>query len=54
MRLIKIIIYSTSARKEPYSSWENGLDTKARAIIKNRLDRLRLGNFGDAKVIKGG
>jgi putative addiction module killer protein len=53
MSLIKIIIYSTSNGKEPYSEWEDGLDRKTHAIIKNRLDRLQLGNFGDIKPIKG-
>ncbi len=54
MSLIKIIIYSTNTGKEPYSEWEDGLDKMAVAIVKNRLDRIRLGNFGDAKMIKEG
>ncbi len=54
MNLITIVIYSTISGKEPYADWENKIDTNARAIIKNRLDRLQLGNFGDAKIIKGG
>ncbi len=54
MNLIKILLYSTPSNKEPYSDWENRLDKMARAIIKNRLDRIRLGNFGDAKCIKNG
>ena len=53
MAAIKIIIYSTSTGNEPYSTWEGELDTKTKAIVKNRLDRVRLGNFGDAKIIKG-
>lgn len=53
MSLIKIVIYSTSTGKEPYSDWEDGLDKKANSIVKNRLDRLKLGNFGDVKPIKG-
>ncbi len=54
MSLIKIIIYSTSTGSEPYCSWEDKLDTKTKAVVKNRLDRIKLGNFGDAKIIKGG
>ena len=54
MSLIRIIIYSTTTGKEPYSVWEDTLDNKAKAIVKNRLDRIRLNNFGDAKVITGG
>ena len=50
---IKIKIYSTKAGKEPFSEWEEDLDQKVRAIIRNRLDRIGLGNFGDAKMIKG-
>lgn len=53
MNLIKIIIYATYTGKEPYSTWESQLDIKTMAIAKNRLDRIRLGNFGDAKIIKG-
>lgn len=54
MGSLKIIIYATKTAKEPYSIWENTLDTKARAIVINRLDRIKLGNFGDAKRIKNG
>lgn len=53
MGLIRIIIYSTTAGREPYSIWEDALDNKAKAVVKNRLDRVRLNNFGDAKMIKG-
>lgn len=52
MDLVKIIIYSTSTGKEPYSTWEDKLDTKTQAIVKNRLDRIMMGNFGDAKKVK--
>ena len=52
MNLIKIIIYSTNTDNEPYTNWQNKLDMKAKSIVKNRLDRIRLGNFGDAKIIK--
>lgn len=54
MSLVKIILYSTATGKEPFSDWEGGLDKRIRAIVINRLDRIRLGNFGDAKIIKGG
>ena len=53
MGIIKIIIYSTSKGAEPYSTWEDELDVRAKAAVKNRLDRIKLGNFGNAKVIKG-
>lgn len=54
MSLIKIIIYSTDTGKEPYSEWEEGLDKVTQAIIKSRLDRIRLGNFGKAKMLQDG
>lgn len=54
MSLIKIIIYSTNTGKEPYSDWEDGLDKITQAVVKNRLDRIRLGNFGSAKMIQDG
>jgi putative addiction module killer protein len=53
MELIKIVIYSTKTGKVPYSEWEDGLDKKINAIVKSRLDRIRLGNFGKVKTIKG-
>jgi|SRR5579864_3160281 putative addiction module killer protein len=53
MELIKIVIYSTKTGKVPYSEWEDGLDKKTNAIVKSRLDRIRLGNFGKVKTIKG-
>jgi hypothetical protein len=42
MKPIKIVIYSTKTGKEPYSEWEDGLDKKTQAIVKNRLDRIVL------------
>ena len=39
----------------PFGVWLNGLrDLKARAIIRERIARLMLGNFGDAKAIGDG
>jgi putative addiction module killer protein len=54
MNILKILIYSTDSGKEPFSDWEESLDKKTRAIIQNRLDRVRLGNLGDAKALKNG
>lgn len=54
MNTIEIVIYTTKTGKSPFSQWEDKLDTKSQAIIANRLDRIRLGNFGDCKPIKGG
>ena len=54
MHLVEILIYATDTGKEPFSDWESALDKKIRAAAMRRLDRLRLGNFGDAKRIQNG
>jgi len=54
MSLIKIKIYSTVSGKEPFSDWQDDLDVNIKSIVINRLDRISSGNFGDAKIIKGG
>ena len=51
---MKVIIYSTSTGKSPFIKWLEDLDVKTRTIIKSRIDRIRLGNFGDTKPIKNG
>ena len=48
-----IDVYETSTGKLPYSEWENSLSGRGRAIITTRLIRIRQGNFGDCKPIKG-
>jgi putative addiction module killer protein len=43
-------LYRTPDGKTPFTEWLDMLkDTKARAKIRVRLDRLRLGNVGDCK-----
>ena len=53
MNLIEIVLYATGTGKEPFSDWEDGLDKKMRAVVMERLDRIRLGNFGDTKRLQG-
>lgn len=53
MSVTKVIIYMTKSGKEPFTDWLDDLDKPARAIIRTRLNRLELGNFGDSKTIKG-
>ena len=53
MSLIKVSIYSTETGKSPFLEWLYDLDTKTRTIIRSRIDRVSLGNFGDSKPIKG-
>ena len=46
-------VYETDNGRFPYVEWENSLSVKDRAIITARLDRIRQGNFGDCKSVKG-
>ncbi len=39
--------------KCPYLEWEQKLDKVVRGAVRIRINRLRLGNFGDCKTIKG-
>ncbi|MCC6953196.1 MAG: type II toxin-antitoxin system RelE/ParE family toxin [Deltaproteobacteria bacterium] len=51
----QLVIYETSTGRCPFSEWIEGLnDRKARAIIRARLNRVQLGNFGDCKGIGDG
>lgn len=51
----KLKEYKTWEGKKPFSEWLNKLkDRKARAIIRARLNRIQLGNFGDCKSIGKG
>lgn len=44
--------YVTPADKEPFEEWlQSIVDTKTRAIIRTRLNRVRMGNLGDAKSL---
>ena len=47
--------YVTAEGKNPFREWLHALrDVRARARIRVRLNRVRLGNFGDAKSIGDG
>ncbi len=47
--------YVTAEGKNPFRKWLSALrDVRARAKIRIRLNRLRLGNFGDAKSVGDG
>ena len=50
---MKFIIYRTALGKAPFLSWEDRLERSVRMIIRTRLDRLKEGNLGDWKVLKG-
>ena len=50
-----ILNYQTSEGKQPFDDWYNTLkETKTRLIIRKRINRLALGNFGDCKTLKDG
>jgi len=54
-RVIEILEYLTETGKNPFRTWLEGLkDRQARARIRVRLNRIRLGNFGDSKSVGRG
>ncbi len=51
----EIRLYVTRTGKVPYSRWLSSLkDVRARAVIRVRLNRIRLGNFGDCRSVGEG
>ncbi len=52
---IELLEYLTENNKNPFRKWLEGLhDRQARAKIRVRLNRIRLGNFGDSKSVGDG
>ena len=50
-----ILIFETREGKCPFNDWLLNLkDIKARAIIRARLERVKLGNLGDCKSVGEG
>lgn len=53
--MIELREYMTDDGRIPFREWLQGLrDREARARIRVRLNRIRLGNFGDAKSVGHG
>jgi len=51
----EIRIYINKRGKAPFSDWLNSLkDARTRAIIRIRVNRIRLGNFGDCRPVGQG
>ena len=51
----EIELYVTRDGRVPFAEWLNALrDPKARAKIRIRLDRVRLGNLGDHNAVGRG
>jgi putative addiction module killer protein len=47
--------YLTASGRDVFGEWLAGLrDTRTKAKIVARLDRLSAGNFGDCKALRGG
>ena len=53
-KMHKIKVYSTEKGKAPFVEWLEQLDSNVRYRIKERLDRITLGNFGDHKSMTEG
>ncbi len=53
--VIEVREYRTEDGHIPFREWLSGLrDSQARIRVRVRLNRLRLGNFGDSKGVGGG
>jgi len=50
---IDVGILELTNGKCPYLDWEQKLDKTVRGAVRIRINRLRLGNFGDCKTIQG-
>lgn len=49
-----IIIYETSTGFEPIYDWLDSLDNSVKGRVVARIDRLKKGQFGNAKALKDG
>ncbi len=53
--VIEVLEYLTEAGHNPFREWLESLnDRDARARVRVRINRIRLGNFGDCKAVGGG
>lgn len=52
---VKIDIYQDAAGRQPFVDWLSAVrDEQAKARVRTRINRLRLGNFGDCKSVGAG
>jgi putative addiction module killer protein len=52
--LIEILLYR-KGHSNPFSEWLTSLkDARAVGVVRSRLNRIRLGNFGDCKSVGDG
>lgn len=50
----QLVFYQTENGDEPFNEWLDSLDNSVRARVLLRLDRVRLGNYGDYKSVGEG
>lgn len=51
----QVFVYTRPDGREPFVNWLRGLrDGMARSKIRQRIARVRLGNFGDMRSLGGG
>ena len=50
----QIIVYKDNQGKIPFNEWQNSLQKTDKLIIYKRLERLKLGNYGDYKFVGDG
>lgn len=50
----QLVFYQTEKGDEPFNDWLEELDNSIRSRILLRLDRVRLGNYGDYKGVGEG
>lgn len=50
----KIVYYVTKSGKSPFIEWFEDLDFSLQTIIRKRIRRLELGNFGDCESLGDG
>ena len=54
MALVEILLYRKGP-SNPFSEWLTSLrDVRTVGVVRARLNRIRLGNFGDCKSVGGG
>ena len=53
--IVEVLEYLTTDGRNPFREWLEALkDREARARVRVRINRIRLGNFGDSKSVGGG
>ena len=50
----EILICRTEDDREPFIEWLHRLDPRTRGIVRNRIDRVESGNFGNTRSVGGG